>query len=162
MKYYCLLIVACVFAMAAGCKKDTSKNYNVLKITEGEFNGYTYTFQPNLGFWSDVDQTTKYIHLVFGAENNQPPMAPGIMDILLYYSGVSNIIFPTPEGQWIQLGLTINSADYYFRESYGNLTINYMSDYEIQGHISANLYDLNQSSRTIAIEMDFSLSLQMI
>ena len=162
MKAISFLIVCTFVIVFTGCKKETTKDYNVLKITQGEFNGYTYTYQTYGGFWADVDQSTKYIHLVFGADTNNPVIAPGVMDILFYYKGTNDIYFQSPEGQWIQIALNINSSDYYFRESDANIIINQISDTEIDGHLAGSFVDQNDANRTISLEMDFKMALKKL
>ena len=98
MKKIFLFIILFIFVSILGsCKKDDNgKELNTIQITDGEFSGYSYTFNPNIGFWSPVDETTRYIHLVLGDDNNLTNGGENVMSILFYYTGYSQFMFPSP------------------------------------------------------------------
>jgi hypothetical protein len=78
--------------MIESCKKDGSGELvNTIKITDGEFSGFSHTFTPNLGFWSSATETTRYMHLVLGDIDNQVTTGENIMSILFYDTGVQFI-----------------------------------------------------------------------
>jgi hypothetical protein len=145
------------------CKKDsTGHNLNTLEITEGEFKGYSHTFSPNLGFWSPVDETTRYTHLVLGAEDNLSNGGENVMSILFYNTGVSQVSFPSAEGQWIRFGINFNGIVYNFREDNAVLSITQTDDLHFDGTLTGQFTDVADNSRKINFTMYLSLPLQGI
>jgi hypothetical protein len=56
-----ILVYVIFAAILVSCDKDSGKEINTLQITDGELSGYSHAFSPNMGFWSAVDETTRYI-----------------------------------------------------------------------------------------------------
>jgi hypothetical protein len=135
---------------------------NTLEITDGEFSGYSYTFNPNLGFWSPVDETTRYIHLVLGDDNNQSNGGENVMSILFYYTGYTQVLFPSPEGQWIRFGINFDGLVYNFREDNATLTITQLDDNHFEGTLTGQFMDVSDTSRKISFTLAISIPLQEI
>jgi hypothetical protein len=144
------------------CKDEDEKDYNTLKITSGEFGGYVYTFNPNTGFWSPVNETIRQVHLVLGGTENVITDYENKMSILFYYSGQHSIDFPSSEGQWVNFGLTIDGMLYYFQAEDAALTINTLDDTLFEGSLSGTFVDVNNGMRTITFTMDIMINLQQI
>jgi len=163
MKKLILLSMLFVFAFTYnGCKEDEEKQYNTLEITSGEFNGFSYAFDPNTGFWSPVNETIRQVHLVLGGTENVPANYENKMSILFYYSGQQTIDFPSNEGQWVIFGLWIEGTFYYFQEEDAVLTIDRLDDNLFEGSLSGEFTDSGNSSRTISFTMDIRVNLQQI
>jgi hypothetical protein len=151
-----------ILAMAyTGCKDD-DKQFNTLKITSGEFSGFAHTFAPNLGFWSPVDENTRYVHLVLGDDENLAQGGENVMSIVFYYTGSPQVPFPSPEGQWIEFGLNIDGVVYSFEDEDAVLTIYQMDDYYFEGTLSGEFRDLSSGSTFITFTLDISMDMQEI
>ncbi|MCK9400125.1 MAG: hypothetical protein M0Q51_09060 [Bacteroidales bacterium] len=164
MKKIFLFIILFIFVSILGsCKKDgNGKELNTLQITESEFSGYSHTFTPNLGFWSPVDETTRYIHLVLGDDNNLTNGGENVMSILFYYTGYSQVMFPSPEGQWIRFGINFNGKIYNFQEDNAVLTITQIDDIHFEGSLTGQFMDVSNTSRKISFTLALSLPMQEI
>ena len=163
MKKIVLLILAFLACILLSCDKDNNdKAVNTIQIKDGEFSGYNYTFTPNLGFWSPVNETTRYIHLVLGDDDNQASGGENVMSILFYDNGASMVLFPSPEGQWIRFGLNIDGLIYYFAEESAELTITQSGETYFEGILTGQFVDISDSSRKISFTMNLSLPMQQI
>ncbi len=162
MKKILLLSLILLFFYPS-CKKDSNdKDYNTLRITEGDLGGFKYAFSPNAGFWSTVNQTTRYVHLVFGATDNQTITGENILSLLFYETGTSQVQFPSPEGQWIQFGLNIEGEVRYYQEENAILTIESFTDAKFTGFLSGEFVNTSNSLEKIKVEMDISLDMKQI
>jgi hypothetical protein len=146
----------------SGCSDDDSKQFNTLKITSGEFSGFAYTFAPNLGFWSPVDESTRYVHLVLGDDENSAQGGQNVMSIVFYYTGSPQVPFPSPEGQWIDFGLNINGTLYEFTDEDAVLSIYQLDDFYFEGSLSGEFVDVSDGSNVITFTMDISMDMQEI
>lgn len=163
MKNLAIILILVIVAFSFDtCKKDHNKDYNTLKINDGEFSGYSYTFSPTAGFWSPANETTRSVQLVLGSDNAFTDPGENIMVLYFYYSGNSQISFPSAEGQWIEFGLNIDGTVYMFKENSAVLVIYQMDDYNFEGTLSGEFVDLSNSLRTITFTMDISVALQQI
>jgi len=162
-RIFILVIILFSAAFVGSCKKDNNgTKTNTLEITEGEFSGYSHTFSPNLGFWSPVNETTKYIHLVLGDDDNLSSGGENVMSILFYDTGDSQVSFPSPEGQWIRFGINFDSQLYNFEDEDAVLTITKLDDTHFEGSLTGQFIDVSNASRKITFTMAISLSLQEI
>lgn len=162
-KFFLSIIMLCSISILASCKKDNNGlKINTLEIIEGEFSGYSYTFNPNMGFWYPVDETTRYIHLVLGDENNQSSGGENVMSILFDYTGYSQVPFPSPEGQWIRFGINFDGQVYNFREDNAVLTITQIDDMHFEGSLTGQFMDISDTSRKISFTLAISLPMQAI
>jgi hypothetical protein len=162
-RIFLLIIILLSASILGSCKKDGSGvKMNTLEITDGEFSGYSYTFSPNLGFWSPVDETTRYVHLVLGDDNNLASGGENVMSIVFYDLGVSQVAFPSAEGQWIRFGINFDGQVYNFREDNAVLTITQFDDMNFEGSLTGQFTDLSDTSRKISFTMYFSLPMQQI
>ena len=159
---FLLLAILAGILVIPGCDKDGEKNYNTVKITDGEFSGFSLTFSPNQGFWSTVNESTRQVHLVFGDDENIISNYENVMDILFYYNGQPEIIFPSAEGQWIEMGLNIDGLLYYFQLQDAVLVIYHMDDYFFEGALSGEFTDSGGGSGTTTLTMDIRIDLQEI
>lgn len=158
-----LIILLICFPFLNSCKKDSNgHNLNTIEITEGEFNGYSHTFSPNLGFWSPANETTRYIHLVLGDENNLTTGGENIMSILFYYNGNSQVAFPGQEGISISFGINFNGIVYNFEVNNAVLSITQMDDFQFDGTLTGEFMDVTDNNRKINFTMYLSLPLQGI
>ena len=163
MKTLYFIPVLLVFIIVLdSCKKEGDKKFNTLEITSGEFEGFSLTFSPNLGFWSPVDANTRYVHLVLGDDDNLAAPGEDIMSMVFYYSGISQITFPSPEGQWVDFGLNIDGTIYYFEAKNAVLTVYQFDEYYFEGSLSGVFQEMGNSSRTITFTMDLSLVMEGI
>ena len=144
------------------CKKDKETEFNMLKITEGEFDGYSHEYSPNLGFWAEVDATTRYVHLVLGDDDNMATGGEDVMSIVFYYTGVPTVLFPSPQGQWVRFGINFEGTVYNFRDDAVTLTITQIDDLHFEGNISGVFMDVFDMNRKISINMNLMLTLQQI
>lgn len=159
--FYLTILISSLFILNS-CKKDNSgHNLNTLEITEGEFKGYSHTFSPNLGFWS-LAGDARYTHLVLGAEDNLSNGGENVMSILFYNTGVSQVSFPSAEGQWIRFGINFNGIVYNFQENNAVLTITQADDMHFDGTLTGEFMDITDNSRKINFTMYLSLPLQGI
>jgi hypothetical protein len=109
-----------------------------------------------------VDATTKYVHLVLGDDDNMASYGEDVMSIVFYHTGVSQIPFPSPEGQWVNFGLNIEGTLYNFKEQSAVLTVYQFDEFYFEGSLSGVFEDMCNSSRTISFTMDISLVMQEI
>lgn len=156
------LVLILVAFMYSGCKNENDKHYNTLLIDTGEFSGFNYTFVPNTGFWSPVNETIRSVHLVLGGTENVITDYADKMSIFFYYEGEGSIKFPSSSGQWVNFGLTINNVLYYFAVEDATLTINTLDDKTFEGSLTGTFVDVNNGSRSITFTMDIRLDLQQI
>jgi len=162
-KIFLLTILLFNLFILSSCKKDgNGHKINTLEITEGEFMGYSHTYSPNLGFWSPVDETTRYTHLLLGDENNQSTGGEDVMSILFYSTGNTQVDFPSPEGQSIGFGINFNGIVYYFREDNAVLSITQIDDLHFDGTLTGQFMDVADNSRKINFTLYLSLPLQGI
>jgi hypothetical protein len=157
-----ILVLAIVAFTFDACKKDDKKDYNTLKINDGEFSGYSYTFSPTAGFWSPANETTRSVQIVLGSNDVFADPGENVMVLYFYYNGNSQVSFPSAEGQWIEFGLNIDGTVYMFKENSAVLVIYQMDDYNFEGTLSGEFVDLSNSLRTITFTMDISVALQQI
>jgi hypothetical protein len=164
MNRICILIIIILSTSFLGsCKKDNNNvKVNTIEITDGEFSGYTYTFSPNLGFWSPVDETTRYIHLVLGDSDNLSNGGENVMSIVFYDLGLSQVGFPSPEGQWIRFGINFNGQVYDFQEDNAVLSIMQIDDMHFEGTLTGQFMDVSDSSRKISFSLFISIPMQQI
>jgi hypothetical protein len=163
-KIYLLTILIFILYALNFCKKDSSgHNLNTIEITTGEFNGYSHTFSPNLGFWSLLpDDITKYTHLVLGEENNQSTGGENVMSILFYNNGNPQVTFPSAEGQSIVFGINFNGIVYDFQADNAVLSVTQMDDFHFDGTLTGQFMDVADNTRKISFTMYLSLPLQGI
>ena len=160
---FLLAIVLLNLFFLTSCKKDgNGHKINTLEITEGEFMGYSHAYSPNLGFWSPVDETTRYTHLLLGDENNQSTGGENVMSILFYSTGNTQVDFPSPEGLSIGFGINFDGIVYYFREDNAVLSITQIDDLHFDGTLTGQFMDVADNSRKINFTMYLSLPLQGI
>jgi len=160
---FILIIILFSAAILGSCKKDNNgMKMNTLEISEGEFSGYSHTYNPNMGFWSPVNETTRYVHLVLGDDDNLSSGGENVMSILFYYTGDSQVSFPSPEGQWIRFGINFNGQLYNFQDDDAVLTITKLDDTHFEGSLTGQFVDVSDTSRKISFTMAISLSLQEI
>jgi hypothetical protein len=158
-----LIIILCSVLFLNSCKKDNNGvKMNTLEITEGEFSGYSHTFNPSLGFWSYVDETTNYVHLVMGDDNNQANGGEDVMSILFYDTGYPQVQFPSPEGQWIRFGINFDGQVYNFQQDNAVLTITQIDDVHFEGSLTGQFVDVSDNSRKINFTLAISLLMQQI
>jgi hypothetical protein len=160
-----IVILKIIFSvlLLSSCNKDNDgAKINTLQITEGEFNGYSNTFSPNLGFWSPVNETTNYVHLVLGDDDNMSNGGENVMSIVFYDTGVSQVEFPSPEGQWIRFGINYDGVVYYFQDDNAVLTITQIDDMHFEGTLTGQFMDVSDSSRKISFTLALSLPIQEI
>ena len=161
-RLFILFSIAFFISSLASCKKDSNDhNLNTIQITSGEFNGYSHTFSPNLGFWSAAGEA-RYTHLVLGDENNQSTGGENIMSILFYYTNNTQVDFPSPEGQSIAFGINFNGLVYNFLVDHAVLTITQIDDFRFDGTLTGQFMDVTDNSRKINFTMYLSLPLQGI
>jgi hypothetical protein len=162
-RIFLLIIILLSASILGSCKKDgNGAKINTLEITDGEFSGYSHTFTPNLGFWSPVDETTRYVHLVLGDDNNQANGGENVMSIVFYDLGVSQVAFPSPEGQWIMFGINFDGQVYNFREDNAVLSITQIDDMHFEGTLTGQFTDVTDSSRKISFTLAISIPMQEI
>jgi hypothetical protein len=162
MKKTFILIVIFSFTILASCNKDSGKDLNTIQITEGEFSGFSYTFSPNVAFWSPVDETTRYVHIVLGDDDNMASGGENVMSIVFYNTGNVQVTFPSPEGQWILFGINVDGVVYNFREESAILTVTQIDDIHFEGTLSGQFVDIGDSTRKISFTMYLSLPMQQI
>jgi hypothetical protein len=157
-----LIIILYAFLFFNSCKKDNSGHQlNTIEITSGEFNGYSHTFSPNLGFWSPAGDT-RYNHLVLGDDNNQSNGGENVMSIVFYNTGVSQVTFPSAEGQWIRFGINFDGIVYNFQEDNAVLSITQVDDLHFDGTLTGQFMDVTDNSRKINFTIYLSLPMQEI
>jgi hypothetical protein len=162
-RIFLLIIILLSGSILGSCKKDgNGAKINTLEITEGEFMGYSHTYSPNMGFWSPVDETTRYAHLLLGDENNQTTGGENVMSILFYSTASTQVDFPSPEGQSIGFGINFNGIVYYFREDNAVLSITQIDDLHFDGTLSGQFIDVNDTSRKISFTMAIILPMQQL
>jgi hypothetical protein len=162
-RIFILIIILLSASILGSCKKEGSgAKINTLEISEGEFSGYSHTFNPNLGFWSPVDESTRYTHLVLGDDNNMSGGGENVMSIVFYDLGVSQVAFPSPEGQWISFGINFDGQVYNFREDNAVLSITQIDDIHFEGTLTGQFMDVTDSSRKISFTLVISLLMQEI
>lgn len=162
-RIFILLLLIFSATIPGSCKKDgNGAKINTLEINSGEFSGYSHTFSPNLGFWSPVDETTRYVHLVLGDDNNQSNGGENVISILFYYTGYSQVMFPSAEGQWIRFGINYDGIVYNFREDNAVLTITQLDDLHFDGSLTGQFTDVNDTSRKISFTLVISLPMEEI
>ena len=161
-----LSVVICILIafIFTSCKKDNDKDkeLNAITITEGELSGYSHTFSPNLGFWSPVDETTRYMHLVLGDDSNQSYGGENVISIVFYDNGAQEVQFPSPEGQWIRFMIIFDDVAYNFAEESAVLAITQMDDMHFEGTLTGQFVDMFDSSIKINFTMYLSLPMQQI
>jgi hypothetical protein len=162
MKRFLFISIVLLVAVVTSCKKSSDSSYNSLEITGGDFAGFTYTFSPNRGFWSPVDQTTRYMHLVLGADDNQAGAAENVMSIVFYYNGTSLVQFPSPEGQWARFGINIEGTVYYFEQESLSLTIIRFDDLTFDGVLTGQCREIGNNTRKISISLSINIPMQQI
>ena len=163
MKNLFLVLMVLSVSFLAACKKDgNGGKINTIQISEGEFNGYEHTFTPNLGFWSPVDETTRYVHLVLGDDDNLANAAENVMSIVFYYNGSDFVQFPTAQGQWVQFGINFDGTVYYFREESAILNISFIDAINFEGNLTGQFMDMNDNSRKLSFSMRISIPLMQI
>ncbi len=163
MKKLILYPILLVFALAFdACDKDNEKQFNTLKITEGEFEGYEHEFSPNLGFWSVANETTWYVHLVLGDDNNMASGGENIMSMVFYRTGAPQVTFPSAEGQWIEFGINIDGLVYHFRHESAVLTIYSIDETHFEGLLTGQFQEVCIKSMKINISMEISIPMQQI
>jgi hypothetical protein len=161
-RLFILFSIAFFIPFLNSCKKDSSGNkLNTLEISGGEFNGYSHTFSPNLGFWSAAGEA-RYMHLVLGAEDNLSDGGENVMSIVFYNTGATQVTFPSAEGQWIRFGINFNGIVYNFQEDNAVLSITQIDDLHFDGTLTGQFMDVNDNSRKINFTMYLSLPLQGI
>ena len=155
-----LFVILALFLLQAACKKeDDEKHYNLITITSGNFNGHTYEFDPNRGYYAVVDQNTNSYRLVFGSLDKIPSLAPGIMDIFFYHSGASSIIFPSADGQVMQCRLLIDDQECTFYASDVELEIYDITDNHMKGFLHREFTNSCENNVPASIEMHFSIDI---
>jgi hypothetical protein len=163
MKKVALFTIFLFYAITFNsCTKDQDKDYNTLKISTGEFSGFSYSYVPNTGFWSPVNESTRMVHIVLGGTENIITEYENKMSILFYYAGEQTIDFPSSSGQWVNFGLTLDNVLYYFDAEDAVLTINTLDDSKFEGSLSGTFVDINSGQRTINFTMDIRVDLQQI
>jgi hypothetical protein len=144
------------------CKKDNNGHkLNTLEVSGGEFDGYSHTFNPNLGFWSAAGEA-RYTHLVLGDENNQSTGGENVMSILFYYTNNTQVDFPSPESQSIAFGINFNGIVYNFLVDHAVLSITQMDDFYFEGTLTGQFMDVTDNTRKINFTIYLSLPLQGI
>jgi hypothetical protein len=162
-KIFYLIILILTASILGSCKKDgNGQKINTIEINEGEFSGYSHTYNPILGFWSPVDESTRYVHLVLGDDNNQSNGGENVMSILFYYTGYSQVEFPSPEGQWIRFGINYDGIVYNFQEDNAILTITQIDDLHFEGSLTGQFMDVNDTSRKMSFTLAISMPLEEI
>lgn len=142
------------------CKKDSEeKDFNMLKITSGAHSGFAYTYAPNQGFWSPVNATTKYVHLVFGNTDNATVTGKDILSILFYDEGTGNVNFPSSQGQHVNIGITVEGTEKYYDVDNAGLTISELTASRFKGTLSGTFFNVVNSSETITVSMDIDIPL---
>jgi len=163
MKNFVMISLLLLASIAyIGCNEDEDKQFNTLQINSGEFSGFVHTFSPNAGFWSPVDESTRYVHLVFGNDDNLAQGGENVMSIVFYYTGSPQVPFPSPEGQWIEFGLNINGVVYYFEDDDATLTIFQLDDFSFEGSLSGEFRNVANGSSIISFTMDVKCQMQEI
>jgi hypothetical protein len=161
-KIIILIIILFSVSCLNSCKKDNNGHkLNTLEVSGGEFDGYSHTFNPNMGFWSAAGEA-RYTHLVLGDENNQSTGGENVMSILFYYTGTSQVDFPSAEGQWIRFGINFNGKVYNFQEDNAVLSITQFDDLHFDGTLTGQFMDVTDNTRKINFTIYLSLPLQEI
>jgi hypothetical protein len=162
-RMFLMIIIFLSGSILGSCTKDgNGAKINTLEISEGEFSGYSHTFNPNMGFWSPVDESTKYIHMVLGDDNNQANGGENVMSIVFYDLGVSQVDFPSPEGQWIRFGINFEGQVYNFQQDNAVLSITQIDDIHFEGSLTGQFTDVNDTSRKINFTLAISLPMQQL
>jgi hypothetical protein len=157
------LYTALFLSILISCdKNDNDADLNTLNITEGDFSGYSHVFTPNLGFWSPVDASVKYVHLVLGDDDNMAVAAENVMSIVFYYTGNPQVKFPSAEGQWANFGINSNGTLYYFGAEDATLSIIHFDDTKFEGTLSGEFVNMGDNSLKINFSMRISLVMQEI
>jgi hypothetical protein len=155
------LLIILTFCYIA-CNEDENKDYNTLKISSGEFKGYSHEFSPNLGFWSPVNESVRMVDLILGDDQMNLTEYEDKMAILFYYDGTPQVQFPSPEGQSIVMGLNIEGSIYYFNVLNAVLVIYRLDDLFFEGAISGEFVDQSDGTNVIDINMEIRMDLQEI
>jgi hypothetical protein len=157
-----LFILATVFA---GCKKDEEDpDYNLFRITSGTYNGFSYQFNINKGFWAQVNQDTRSYSLVFGDDQDPPAATNNFGRAFLYYDGTNNTIpFPSPEGQQLNFSFDLQEDGSVCTLQYqdATITVEEVSDSEIKGRVTGEFIN-SCDAETVNVEMDFSIALEAL
>lgn len=144
------------------CDKEGTQQVNTLTINEGEFSGYTHAFAPNQGFWSVADETTNYVHIVLGDDDNNASYAENVLTMVFYDTGSPQVEFPSTQGQWIYFGINIDGEVIYFRNGNALLSISYIDDGNFEGTLTGEFIDMSDASRTINCSMFIKVAMQQI
>jgi hypothetical protein len=154
-------VLILVILIAFACKKDDgeARDYNMLKITSGEHSGFAHTYAPNQGFWSPVNATTKYVHLVFGNTDNATVTGKDILSILFYDEGTGNVNFPSAQGQHVNIGITVEGTEKYYDVDNAGLTITELTASRFKGTLSGTFFNVVNNSETITVSMDIDIPL---
>ena len=156
-----------MFLFGISCNKDKdegdSKDYNVLRITGGEFGGTRHSFSPNQGYWAEAGTNSYYFHLVFGDTDNNTTVSPGVMSMIFYYEGQNTIDFPSVFTQQLGFGIRIDGKDYIFLVESAKLTIYGQPTLDtFNGYLEGDFIDQADGDRKIHIQMDIRISMTMI
>ena len=156
-------MIVLVILLAFACKKDEDdKDYNMLKITTGEHAGFAYTFYPNMGFWSNVKSSVKYVHLVFGATDNMVVSGKDIMSIQFYDEGSGNVSFPSAQGQHANFGVTIAGAEKYYTAEDATLSISEFTDERLKGTLSGEFISNGPEFEIVNVTMDIDIAMTQL
>jgi hypothetical protein len=163
-KIFILLVVVAV--AFAGCKDDDEDVpiYNLLTVTSGTHNGFTYQFNDVKGEWGQVNQTTRSYSLGWGDVILPPTVNYNYGYAFFYYDGSNSIItFPSPEGQQLNFAFDLQNDGTACTLQYQDATIiiNEVTDTEIKGTVSGQFIN-SCDGETISLEMEFSLALEEV
>lgn len=156
-KLICLFLLA---ALVVSCKKENEdENSNMIRITSGSLSGFAYTYLPNQGYWSPVSETVKYVHLVFGNTDNGTTFGKDVMSVLFYDEGVSSVAFPSPQGQHIHVGITVEGTERYFTADDAVLTIGELTETSFKGFLTGSFVSDGPQFEYVTMEMDINIPL---
>lgn len=156
-----IFILALLFVFA--CKKtDEQKDLNVLKINSGTNSGFVYVYSPNMGFWSPVNETVKYIHLVFGSTDNQVTTGKDIMSILFYDEGNGSVSFPSAQGQHCNFSVTINGVEKYYSVEDATLAVSEITEDHFKGSLMGTFISGGPEFESVVVSMEIDIPMKGI
>lgn len=161
------LVLLSLSVLGISCNKDKddgdNKDYNTLRITSGEFQGLTFAFSPNKGFYAEAGTNSYYFHLVFGDTDNNTTVGPGVMSMIFYYEGQDKIDFPSAFTQQLGFGINVEGKEYVFLAESARLTIYGQPTLDtFNGFLEGDFVDQAHGSRIIHVQMDIRISMEMI
>ena len=153
-------LILILLSFVASCKKsgDNGSDFNTLKITSGANSGFTFTYSPNMGFWSSTGSNARYVHLVFGDTDNNTTQGKNILSILYYDDGTGLAVYPGGQIEHVIIGVTINDQEKYYLAQDVQLTVANFTDTHYTGTLSGTFIS-SVGSETINATMNIDLQM---